>query len=186
MLPLQQYQQYTVRTGCTDRNKGGEKEHRENIPFWQHVSVTVPIPEQERGTRRWEREETPLLGLPKPSGSAARFQPTEVQVELRSFLFLAMAVVIPWDFEPLWEQAWYLCPTKTSRFAFVSAGRSFYSPAVHYWPGRPVLKLRMTGGKEEGGLRSELSIQILSPLSAGTCLPFVLMHILVLIGKKLH
>lgn len=65
------------------------------------------------------------LGPRKPGGSGARFQPTEVQAELRSFLFfLAMGIVITWDFEPLWEQAWYLCLTKTNRFAFVSAGCS--------------------------------------------------------------
>lgn len=92
-------------------------------PFLTIVSVTVPVPEQERGTRRWEHEKTPLLGLRKPCRSGARFQPAEVQVEFPSFLFfLAMGIVMTWDFEPLWDQAWYLCPTKISQFAFVSAG----------------------------------------------------------------
>lgn len=66
------------------------------------MSVTVPIQERGRGTRTWEHEETPLLGLHKPGGSGARFQPAEVQVELPNFLFfLAKGIVINWDFEPL-------------------------------------------------------------------------------------
>jgi len=109
-----------------DRDKDGEKQNRENIPAWQCVSVAVLFPEQGRGTRRWKPKETPLLGLRKPSRSGARFQPREVQAELPNFpLLLAMGIVIARDFEPLWEQAWYVCPTKTSGFALVSAGQCF-------------------------------------------------------------
>lgn len=97
MLSLQQYQQYTVRTGCTDRDKDGEKENRENIPAWQHVSVAVPFPEHGRGTRRWEPKETPLLGLHKPSGSGARFQPRDVQAPLFPVL-LGNAHYYHWGF----------------------------------------------------------------------------------------
>lgn len=48
-------------------------------------------------------------------------------------------------------------------------------------PGRPVLKLRTTGGRREA-LEVNFLSKLFSLLSAGTCLPFVLMHILVLIG----
>lgn len=152
-----------MRTGCTGGDKGGEEEHRE-ISLPDNVSVTVPIPEQERGSRRGEREETPLLGLHNPGGSGARLQPAEVLGELPSFLFfLAVGIVIVWDFEPLWEQAWYLCPTKTNPLAFVSAGccREYKAPLPLYHtllPRRSVLKLRTTGRRR----REALEVNLLS------------------------
>lgn len=49
-----------------------------------------------------------------------------------------------------------------------------------------ILKLRTTGGRRREALEINLLSKILSLLSAGTCLPFLLMHILVLIGNKLY
>lgn len=108
-----------------DRDKDGEKEKKKNIPARHHVSVAVPSPEQGRRRRRWDPEETHFPGLHVPGGPGARFLPREVQAEPPSFLFLAMSIGTTWDLERLWEQARYLCPTKTSRFAFVSAGQYF-------------------------------------------------------------
>lgn len=99
-----------------------EKRNTEKYPFLT-TCLSDSAHSRTRGTRRWEREETPLLGLHKPDGSGVRLHPAEVLGELPSFLFfLAVGIVISWVFEPLWEQAWYLCPTKTNRLAFVSAG----------------------------------------------------------------
>lgn len=52
-------------------------------------------------------------------------------------------------------------------------------------PVSPVLKSVTTGVRREV-LEMNFLFKLLSLLSAGTCLPFVLMDILVLIGKKLR
>lgn len=52
-------------------------------------------------------------------------------------------------------------------------------------PVSPVLKSVTTGVRREV-LEMNFLLKLLFLLSAGTCLPFVLMDILVLIGKKLR
>lgn len=156
MLSLQQYQQYMVRTGCMDRDKDGEKENRENIPVWQHVSVAEPFPEQGRGTRRWEPEETPLLAPRKPSGSGARFSP-------ETFKLSSPISCSSWQWALLLLGILSLCgsrhgtsappkPIGLPLFHLASISQqgcrtSLPPPPYAIWPGRPVLKLRMTGGR---------------------------------------
>lgn len=104
--------------------RDGVEEDRENIRACQDVSEAVTPPEQAKGKAgNWGNT---LAGLCNPNSCGVTSQPREVQADLPSLLFfLAMGTLTVRDFEFLWEEVWYLCPTKIHGFAFVSAGHFF-------------------------------------------------------------
>lgn len=104
-----------------------EERKIENIPAPHHVSMAVlPSPEQEEEPGGGNLRKLISRGCIRQVGLGPGSCPEKFKQNPPSFLFfLAMSTSTAWDFEPLWEQARYFCPTKTSRFAFVSAGQYF-------------------------------------------------------------
>lgn len=163
-----------------------EKRNTEKIPSWQHVSVTVPIPEQERGTRR---RKLPCWGFISQAGLGPG---SSLQESKGS--------------SPVSFSSWQWALLSLGILSLCGSSHGTSAPPKPI--GLPLFQLAVAECKaplpppphiigqgdqfwnlewlEEGGLRSEFAIQVLSPLSAGACLSFVLMHILVLIGKELH
>lgn len=194
MLSLQQYQQYMVRTGCTDRDKDREKENRKislpgNMSQWQ-----CPFQDMEEEQGGGNPRKLPCWGCITQTGQRPGSSP-------EMFKSSSPISCSSWQWALLSLGLLRLCgsrhgtsappkPIGLPLFQLASISQQVYKapllpPPYVIWPGRPVLKLRMTGRRREA-LGVNFLSKLFSLLTAGTCLPFVLMHILVLIGKRLH